>query len=69
MVLNCVFVPLTHLKPGILTTMQREEPKKYYEICNVDRNSFVRDIMENDPFYKEYVLEAIGELVEYLFKE
>lgn len=68
LVMNCIFVPLTHLEPGTLPTMQREEPGKYFELCNVSRNDFVAENMERDQYYREYVLEVVEELVEYLLK-
>lgn len=68
MVLNCIFTPLTQLKPGTLTKMKRDDPQRYFTICNINRNEFTRDNMDRDPFYKEYMIEAVRELVEFVCK-
>lgn len=68
LIINCVFVPLTQLKPGTLMGIKRNDPLKYFNICNINRNEFTKEHMDTDPYYKEYVLEAVEELVEYLFK-
>lgn len=67
LVVNCIYITLTHLEPGKLNNIHREDPKRYYYLCNVNRNDFVRENMETDVYYREYVLEVVGELLEYLF--
>lgn len=66
MVANCIYVTLTHLEPGKLNNIQRTDPQRYYSLCNVNRNEFVRENMEIDAYYRDYVLEVVGELLEYL---
>lgn len=67
LVLNCIFIPLTHLPPGTLDRIQKADPRKYYELCNVDRNEFTHEMMQSDGYYRDYVLEVVRELLEYLF--
>lgn len=67
LVINCVFIPLTHLPPGTLARIRNCDPRKYFEICNLDRNEFVYDMMQSDAYYRDYVLEVVRELLAFLF--
>uniref|UniRef100_A0A1B0CGR6 CHK kinase-like domain-containing protein n=1 Tax=Lutzomyia longipalpis TaxID=7200 RepID=A0A1B0CGR6_LUTLO len=66
LIFNCIFVPLTHLAPGILTQIQKTDPERYHVICNTDRNEFVLQNMDLDDFYRDYVTEVMEELLQHL---
>lgn len=68
LIFNCVYVPLTHLAPGILSQIQKTDPERYHHICNMDRSEFVLENMNLDTFYSDYVTEVMEELLEFLLK-
>lgn len=66
-IINCIFVPLIHLRPGTLQELQSKDPQRYFQVCNVNRNEFTKEQMDSDDHYRECVTEVVGELIEYLF--
>uniref|UniRef100_A0A1L8DZA3 Putative ecdysteroid kinase n=1 Tax=Nyssomyia neivai TaxID=330878 RepID=A0A1L8DZA3_9DIPT len=66
LVLNSIFIPLTHLAPGQLNKLHKENPEEYHRICETDRSDFVLENMNLDAYYKEYVIESMEELLEHI---
>lgn len=64
LVLNAHYIQLTHLPYGFLNDLQKSDVDRYNHICEIDRSDFVLENIEKDEFYREFMYEAVGELIE-----
>ena len=64
--INAVILTLT-LMPSEYVKELNLNSDNFYKICNVFRDDVVMDLIERDDDYKECLLEAIEELIEYIY--
>lgn len=62
--INAVILTLTQLPSEFMKDLKDAD---FNRICNIFRDDVVLDFIEKDANYKEYLLEAVEELIEYLY--
>lgn len=67
--LTGIYTPVVFLPEGYLGTMKMEDPKRYHSLMHVNRNDFALECIEKFKDAGVIALDAIEELVEYLFNE
>ncbi|KAH8366388.1 hypothetical protein KR084_003326 [Drosophila pseudotakahashii] len=60
--------PQTKMSPSISNRLRSEEPEKFDFYLNVDRSELLLRVMEIQPGYKETIMSATRELVDYLME-
>lgn len=69
LIFNAVYIQLTHLPAGTLDSLRKNNLAKYNSFAHVDRDDVVMDAMEKDDYFKEYIVDSVEELIEYLFEK
>lgn len=64
LVYNAISVMVTHIPTSFFTQIT---PDEYEAFTLTNRNTFVAQFIDEDPFYKDCVTEAVDELVEYIY--
>lgn len=67
LIINPICLTLTLLPKDLMENLNNTNPERFQQICNSDRKDLVFECMDTDPFYRDCVLEAVEELVEYLY--
>jgi hypothetical protein len=67
LVINCICAHLILIPPSFMKHLNEVDTEGFHKFCNVDRNEVILDRIDNDPYYRDCVVEAVEELVEYLY--
>lgn len=67
LVMSAMFKTLTHLPSDKLGKMMDYDEESYIRICNDFRDDLVLEYLEKDEFYRDCLVEAVEELIEFLF--
>lgn len=67
LIINTITVSLTLLPKDVMRNLNEQNTEMFQKICNVDRKDFIFECMDSDPYYRECLVEAVEELIEFLY--
>lgn len=62
-VLKGVFLPMTHLPPGVIDEIHKDADK-YRKFIAVDRSDTILHFIDTDEYFRNWMVEAVEELIE-----
>jgi hypothetical protein len=65
--MNPLYMSVTHLPDGILGNLSVNDPKEYNRVLNVNRGDFLLKYMKKDEEYRSFLVEALEDLIEFMF--
>ena len=66
--INSIYIELTNLPEGVIDQLTRTDPDEYHYISEVDRSGIILKHLPLDDYYRETLVEAVEETVEFIFK-
>lgn len=65
--MNPLYMSNSHLPPNVLGNLSVNDPAEYNRVVNVHRDDLLLEYVEKDQEYGDLMVEAVEDLVEYMF--
>jgi hypothetical protein len=64
--MNPLFITFSHLPNEVMKKLSTNSSEEYNRVLNVNRNGLLEECVEKDEDYRNYLIEALEDLIEYM---
>jgi hypothetical protein len=64
--MNPLFITFSHLPSEVMKKLSTNSSEEYNRVLNVNRNGLLEECVEKNEDYRNYLIEALEDLIEYM---